>query len=56
MEKSESEEEGLILNTCVSCKRVLPNGYTFLACYDCAEKINYDYQQDNFNYESKNKK
>ncbi len=46
----------LIFNLCAICKKPLPTNYTFLACEDCAKKVDYDYFADNKNYEAKQKK
>lgn len=46
----------LILNLCAICRKPLPPNYMFLACEDCAKKVDYDYYADNENYESKQRK
>ena len=50
------DEESFVLNRCVICKEVLPSDYMFLACSECAKKVDYDYYADNRNYEAKKKK
>jgi hypothetical protein len=37
---------------CCECKKVLPNDWDYAACKSCAEKIDYDYAQDDMNYQA----
>ena len=50
------DENDFVANRCVIYKEALPLNYMFLACRECAKKVDYDYYADNANYEAKQKK